>query len=205
MLVYCLNNPVNCFDNTGKDAIWIQEGGSAYTMGHSGLLVQDSNGNWCYFYWGPADSEADIFTMIGGTPAVCILEEVDITGLNLHESRTRKQLFILFKQNSNKYEGTFFGNQCSQITEVKYFYGDYSATFEFLVNLKSKVDAEGATYKLLEINCCQVSCEAMGQSDERFNLILPVALVPNIAYSEFISGFRPWPKRTKIIWEAAML
>ena len=51
MFAYCLNNPVNAFDPTGEDAIWLGEtyNSASKIFGHTGLLIQDKAGVWYYF------------------------------------------------------------------------------------------------------------------------------------------------------------
>ena len=192
MVAYCLNNPVNYSDKVGKDAIWIQEESSAFTMGHTGLLVQDSYGNWWYFYWGAADQGADLVNMITGTPAVCILESVDTSNTDLHNTVSIKMMFYQLAHDGNPDNDPFFADQWNNISGTMYFYGDYSDTLEFLQDLQEKANAEEVDYKLLEFNCCQLSCEALGQSDPRF-MSVP-ALVPNIAYVAYVRHFSPHSK-----------
>ena len=49
---YCYNNPVVFTDASGLDAIILTNEDSAGGFGHTSLLVQDSDGNWYYTYWG---------------------------------------------------------------------------------------------------------------------------------------------------------
>ena len=49
---YCADNPVRYYDPSGLDAILITADDSAVHCGHSSVLVQDSDGNWYYYYWG---------------------------------------------------------------------------------------------------------------------------------------------------------
>ena len=51
LFAYCENNTVNCIDENGRDAIWLQNGKGAGALGHVGLLVQASNGYWYHVYW----------------------------------------------------------------------------------------------------------------------------------------------------------
>ena len=53
MFAYCYNNIVNAVDMTGEDAIWLQDSDNVGSMGHSGLLLEDAEGNWWHFYWAP--------------------------------------------------------------------------------------------------------------------------------------------------------
>lgn len=39
-------------DTDGEDAWWLQDTMAVCTMGHTSLLIQQSQGCWWYFYWG---------------------------------------------------------------------------------------------------------------------------------------------------------
>ena len=64
MFAYCLNNPVNAIDLSGKDAIWLQDvnNQTAKILGHTGLFIQNDQGSWYYFNW---------------TNSYCVLRKVD--------------------------------------------------------------------------------------------------------------------------------
>ncbi len=49
---FCNNNPINYCDPSGEDAIWLQDTDAVYGAGHTGLLLEDADGNWWHFYWG---------------------------------------------------------------------------------------------------------------------------------------------------------
>ena len=51
MYAYCENNAVFKFDSTGEAAWWIQSSKSAYSFGHTSLLIQEKPSYWWYFYW----------------------------------------------------------------------------------------------------------------------------------------------------------
>ena len=51
MFAYCENNSIYKADKSGKDAYWIQSPDSAFSYGHTSLLLQGSDG-WWYAYWG---------------------------------------------------------------------------------------------------------------------------------------------------------
>ncbi len=55
MFSYCNNNSVNQLDPNGKDAYWLQDYDNVSNLGHTSLLIQESPGNWWYFYWGDKD------------------------------------------------------------------------------------------------------------------------------------------------------
>ncbi|MBQ7247436.1 MAG: RHS repeat-associated core domain-containing protein [Lachnospiraceae bacterium] len=167
---YCKNNPINMLDSNGFDAIWIQEGNEARGMGHSGLLVQDENEDWFYFYWGPrhaGNSGGNISSAENGMKYINIGKtETDLSDLqNVID-------FINTKGAQNEINA-------NSITSAKYFKGDYTNTGKFIANVLSK----GCDYSTLFSNCSQMSCFAMAQSDWRFAYLVtkPFAvLVPNV-------------------------
>ena len=50
MFTYCYNNPNAFVDDNGKDAILLLD---SKLQGHIGALIQDAEGTWWHFYWGP--------------------------------------------------------------------------------------------------------------------------------------------------------
>lgn len=52
LYVYCMNNPVNNVDYSGLDALVANQTKNIYGAGHMSAFVQDSKGNWYFFYWG---------------------------------------------------------------------------------------------------------------------------------------------------------
>ena len=55
LYVYCLNDPVNCVDPTGYDAVFLLAKYGAYGFGHAALLVS-ANNQWYYFSLNGEDS-----------------------------------------------------------------------------------------------------------------------------------------------------
>ena len=52
MFPYCENNSINMIDYFGNDAIWLQDRNAVAGFGHTGLLIQNAQGEWFHFYWG---------------------------------------------------------------------------------------------------------------------------------------------------------
>lgn len=50
---YCYDSPCSLMDDDGNDAYWLTDTRNVGTMGHTSLLLQDNQGAWYYFYWGP--------------------------------------------------------------------------------------------------------------------------------------------------------
>ena len=168
MFVYCLDNPVSMIDDKGTDAIWIQEVNSAEGFGHSGLMIQDKEGAWYYFYWGPtrdAEATADVNKLIVGVDNGSYCIPVDTAGLDLTTvdgvttamERAGGNIGMRLKQP----DGT------DTIISICYFEGDYTNTLQRAIKFANSSDQ----YQLLVQNCAQVSLACMRISDYRFYFI----------------------------------
>ena len=155
MYSYSLGNPINMVDTCGKDAIWIQESGSAGGMGHSGLMVQDSEGKWQYFYWGPNSEKVDP-KLIVGVKHGAYIEEIDTYDADMTDTDVVK---AVLKQASGNAK-----DRADKVTQTFYFEGDYTATY-----IKAKAIVDGTDqYKLVSNNCVQKTIESFSASDKRF-------------------------------------
>jgi RHS repeat-associated protein len=166
MFAYCNNNPANKEDSYGEDAIWIQEGNSAGGFGHSGLLVQDSNGKWFYFYWGPIkEKEKNIPFLILGVQNGAYLIPCDRIKGDLHYTanvvETVLGAFVEYNTNHKKEKKE---NRAFLITSTYYFSGDYTATYNYC----KKISSERNLYRLLNYNCFQITWNAMAESNKAF-------------------------------------
>ena len=162
MFTYCLNNATNYFDSDGKDAIWIHETDTAATFGHSGLLVQDTNHNWYFFYWGPI-AETFSLDLLSGTESVCIVAMIKTEGLDM----TKEGDIIAAIQNSSDAR---ISNRASKISSVTYFEGDYTETLSYL----QKLSTDAADYNLLKKNCYQETIRALSKSNSSFSKYMHV-------------------------------
>ena len=192
MFTYCFNNPSNHFDASGNDAIWIQEGNSAGHQGHTGLMVQDEDGNWFYFFWGPSSEDeeaADIISLCKGVKngAYYVPYGGDASQKNLYNTATIIEMVHEMSQASNLVD------RSNLITSTIYLEGDYAQTHEYLDTLCGQNANCTQPYNLLLNNCVQKSLYALSVSDDRFSpyhtiqsadgftLSLP-ALHPNYEY-----------------------
>ena len=179
------------FDNGGKDAIWIQESESAKGQGHSGLMVQDENGNWFYFYWGPDNEDAPIKNLIVGVPNGSYFEPIETDGADLTQTSQVIDVLKLAENSSTK-----ASTRADKITESYYFVGDYTATYNKARDY-SKSDEE---YKLITNNCVQKTLNAFCDSDSRFtqvsygtaNCIRPNSAATKVAMLPSKQGKTPW-------------
>ncbi|MGM9602723.1 MAG: RHS repeat-associated core domain-containing protein [Faecousia sp.] len=171
MFAYCLNNPVNFYDSDGKDAVWIQESDSASGFGHSGLLIQDENGEWWYFYWGATTGEKGFWGMLS-CKNTCLVVKVEVSDEDLFTVSGVREVLA----NSND---KMVASRAELVTDVCYFEGDYTETLSY-VNVIKK---QNKKYKLLFRNCVQQSWDAMAKSNNRFKENSCV-VIPNIAFIE---------------------
>jgi len=177
MFAYCLNNPANYYDDNGYDAIWIQEGNSAKGQGHSGLMVQDDEGNWFYFYWGPENEDEAINLLISGVANGSYVEEIQTNGADMHDINA---LQIALSNSGGK-----ASERADLITSIYYFEGDYSATLEAV----NAMVASGEKYELLSNNCLQKTIAAFSASDSRFFMV---------TYGEIVYSLHPNSAAVKV-------
>ena len=171
VFVYCLNSPVYCIDSSGTDAIWLQERDSAASMGHSGLMVQDTNEEWFFFYWGPA-SETFSTGLLTGVSNGCYVVKIATDGHSLSDVEDIQTVL--------KNAGGDPGNRAEKITDAYYFKGDYTNTYEKV----KEMERSGSEYNLITRNCLQQTLEAFMASDQRFKFVsygLVNGVVPNEA------------------------
>ncbi len=145
-------------DASGHDAIWIQEANSACGEGHSGLMVQDADGQWYYFFWGPQKEGFQLGILFVGVPSRFVLKEINTYG---HDLTKTNEVRIAVTNSSDP----FIRDRDKKITATYYFKGDYTATYNWL---KEK-EKEENLYQLLTDNCVQVVISAMQQSDSHFD------------------------------------
>ena len=171
IFAYCNNNTVNYCDKNGFDAIWIQESKSAKENGHSGLMVQDEEGNWFFFYWGPTDETPDK-DLIFGAKNGSYIQEIPTNGADLHDIEVLRSTLAA--------AGGKAGNRANAITDIYYFEGDYTATLDAVENMVNMNEE----YNLITNNCVQKTIDAFSASDSRFSMVAFGSgnyLIPNLA------------------------
>ena len=183
MFAYCLNNPSNRVDRGGKDAIWIQETNSAEGFGHAGLLIQDENGVWYFFFWGPSredEANPDLGQLIDGVNNGCYCIPIDVTDIDLSTDGGVKA--AMEKAGGEIASRLYQDDGTETIILTRYFAGDYTAALD----KAKKYESSKAQYKLLARNCDQVSLDCMIQSDYRFAHVANSYLnctYPNLTFS----------------------
>ena len=179
MFAYCNNNPVICADYTGADAVWLQYKGEAATMGHTGLLIQDSSYCWWYFYWGPEKaSKALTFKEV---PAIIVIQNIGYVQYLKKEDGTYVDLRKASDVGIVLEHADTYWNARTEISyhkgfdSILYFEGDYSGSISYLLSLVVRTERKknGTTsnqytnkrYHLLYQNCMQISGIALSHGD----------------------------------------
>ena len=165
MFAYSNNDSVNHFDPTGEDAIWLQDSTNVFSMGHTGLLLEDNNGKCYHFYWGNNRNGKK------------------------RKSGSGKILLQYYGKLTLSAINTFYNYHYQNKYEFMIrFKGDFSKAVAYAKNLESK------TYNLLANNCMEVTTDVLrkgtfSQSNaayKTFLLKLRTLIVPNIAYNRMV-------------------
>lgn len=157
--IYCNDNPVSGVDYSGHNVVWLHESESAGGFGHSGVLIQNENGEWYYFYWGPK-SESLSLDIITGTPNGCMFLYLGKTGLDYNLRYTEElRRFIRDRIGTTK-------GRVDKISSTYYINGNFNPSFDYLLELSRKKELQ---YKLLTNNCVQVTSYALSKSYSYFN------------------------------------
>ena len=145
MFAYCLNNPVIYGDYRGYDAILLLDKAN---VGHMGIMVQDSEGNWWHFYWGTSSLGRRILCAltISVKPTTWCVQytgEISLDSIN----------------KSEYYDG---------YDEYERLYGDFSSCIE---EMKSPI----GKYNLYWANCSQVSLGILAKAETSYSSSLSSA------------------------------
>ena len=162
LYAYCRNMPIICLDSAGNDFIVITDT-DGFT--HTSALIQDSDGNWYYYYWGAskegsfasygaigegANMASNTASSSSAVPALRCNVSVIYESIDLDITDDILDLKSLNKTlNSNdKYD--YEGGAYERYTYVK---GDFSKSHEKA--LSNKKNASSLTYHLTNENCAQ--------------------------------------------------
>ncbi len=159
-----MNNPVSSVDYQGTDAILLQDKDAVYSAGHTGLLLQDDEGQWWHFYWGN-NREGKLGKSGSGEMLTKYVGNTNLSAINS---------FYSSKYNGNEYE------------DMIYFEGDFSASVDYA----KKLQKEQPTYNLIINNCMQVSTDVLRKGEFKQNndqykytlLKCRFSIIPNVAY-----------------------
>ena len=183
MFAYCLNNPSNRVDENGKDAVAVLEPASAGCAGHVGLFIQDADGNWFYFFWGPADLSIEgTVDIITGEDVLhgAYLIPVDIQSSDFSDINSVKSALEAAFINANISEKQY-RDRVDNLFGLIYYEGDYSASYD---SAKGYVNSS-IFYNLYDKNCFQVSSSILSVSNNRISKIqenIVTGIIPNIGF-----------------------
>lgn len=156
---YCSNNIPTHADTEGTDAYWLTDSGNVAGLGHTSLLLEDDDGTWYYFYWGPEDVGIPVWTQ-----AKVILQDVPV-------SFDSNGLLNLEALNNTLNEGT------TPIYDRRYdratlFAGDYSRSVDKAESLRATYEDSMyrgvPAYNVAITNCMQASANVMQASNPLF-------------------------------------
>lgn len=148
MFAYCLNCPVIYGDDTGHDAYILIDDQAAGTAGHIGIIVQDEEGNWWHFYWGPKNLFFGICSISGkNVPLLTWCRRIE-----LGEAITLDAI-----NESGQYGGEY--------DDMLYLEGDFSG----VISTAQALDGE---YNLYTRNCAQISLALLMIEDSSYDPIL---------------------------------
>ena len=164
-------------------------------QGHTGLLLQDSEGDWWYYYWGPIPGNDNVsieniwkLSTSGDKNFGFARNLGKCEGKDMRDIEAIKEVLCAYveseypktKVNSDEEKQLFvMYNSYQLLSKAIYFEGDYSASCS-VAQKKTEL-----RYHLLASNCLQRSNGIMMVSDWRFGLIGRVnplaAIIPNLA------------------------
>ena len=147
MFAYCENNPVNAIDSTGTDAILLQYHDAAKHMGHTGLLVQDSQYCWYYFYWG--SSEGFLKTLTGSVDAFMIYTPVGYLHYGYNLSNLDDVIAALKER--ERVDGIWTTKLLSKVQYNLYYYNCVQVSIEALMKGKIKYNDKKTKIKITDI------------------------------------------------------
>ena len=186
LYAYCLNDPVNSVDPTGYDAIWINAERAVKVFGykgHASLLIQKSNGEWYYFFWGPTDKN-NIYNGKSYHRLFTIAVNIDIRTSTKTVSLKKLNSFLASKDCGLKINGG------EKYTQYVYIRGNFSSIVTYYY---SRIKTN--RYNILTYNCAQVSalmlqnCLNNPYYSQLRSLINTKGLVPNEAIKRISSIF----------------
>ena len=136
MYTYCLNNPIIHADSCGTDACIVIDDDGAIGFGHIGFLVEDDEGQWWHFYWGPQNGLIPIIGIDVQNASWCVEYDGEISLEAINES--------------GQYGETY--------DRMIYLLGNFSDCIDVAKSLDSK-------YNLYNNNCSHVSLGTLSKAN----------------------------------------
>ena len=130
--------------------------------------MQDEDGNWYYFFWGPDpedEATADVWKLLMGVPNGAYYVRYIPSGSSQPDLTNTEAVIAavdeMFASDPNR-------NRSSLITGTIYLEGDYQNTHKYIQSLFSDDGICSEKYYLAGNNCVQKVMHALYLSDPRF-------------------------------------
>ncbi len=151
---YAGNNPVKYLDPDGRDIIWMTDDNGGWTMGHSSILIQDEEGTWYHFNFGPGDGGGNSLAVITLNEAV-LPDNITIGDKTVTNSKT-EYTKVEYKTNSKVPTGLerYFDQEGDY---YNYIEGDFSSS---LAKAREYV-ATQPDYNPASLNCAWVAADVL--------------------------------------------
>ena len=173
MFAYCVNNPVVLGDYEGTDAILIIDEDAVHGNGHVCFMVQNNEGAWNYYSFGPGRPAwfTGAACLFGGyVKGVIYQSELGIAdGFDL---TTLSGCADFMKTDAN---AKGFANSASKkMDDVIYLTGDFSKSFEAAESLYTRQEKTllgkifPIQYNLLDYNCMHFALDMLSKSSNAF-------------------------------------
>ena len=164
---YCDNNPVIKYDPTGYDAVVLTD---TTLHGHTGIMVQDEDGTWYHYFWGPVTKRSALSFNGCDAETWCVKYEGEITLEAINAS--------------GQYEGTY-----EKIVRLE---GDFSECIPYM-------GPEGE-YNLYTNNCLHKSMSILKHGPEKYLDAITKAskqVLPVVGHKILVNNL---PKASKTIY-----
>ena len=177
LYAYCVNDPVNCVDPSGYDAVFLLEHSGVYYLGHAALLVSSGSG-WYYFSLNGKTNAKKSFGdwfWIGSSKAI----NQYITIRNINQK---------IKTYASRNNGTI-----KTYTRFIYFKGNYYGTYTSAGSYARQIKAGTFIYNAITNNCTQVVCSALAKGNIKTRTLFLGAIkhiYPNAAYTYLLTNKR---------------
>ena len=153
MFIYGKNNPVKYGDSAGYDAVILinDKGG----IPHTGVLIEDENGDWYHFYWG-AHTDVGLPSIVSGkyVKVSARLDKCNFEAVSNHATT----LNLINSSGLYGYE----------YDDMVYLDGDFTESYDYYSKIVQEYNGKNQ-YCLYEQNCSQVSLYALSVSETLYS------------------------------------
>lgn len=169
LYAYCFNRVISFADSNGNDAYWITDDQAAHQAGHTSLLLEDADGNWFYYYWGPDAGENPL-----GGDAYIKFDPITLT----FDENGDLDLRALNETLIHNYGAD--APAASHYDNALLFEGDFTKSIPVAQDLVQRESQHnGVEYRLFGDNCMQTSAAILSASLNAYDsFLLDLALIP---------------------------